>query len=387
MTFAKTLAPLAAILGVALAACSGESVSSSDTGGAAGTGGGSGGAAGVGGSAGTGGVAGTGGAAGDGGAAGTGGASPEPVVPVPGVATNITLDIYSDGWGTLLETRQLDTEGSVVIDVNEANPYSDPPAYYVYARADGFYTELYKCTKGQSIDVDLDAVPAEPNAMTGVMFATQTFFAPCYYSNASVDLTGPGGLSVGLTTDDQGRYGIKNVPLGDYKIGFTYQSMPFSFDLTNGPGTDYQDLSFQEPMQADAPNLYLYPTTTTAVSVKLSFPQGGAVIASNPLYGQGWNVTVQPDGLIDGAFPYLFYEASLPPAVDTSKGWILDGSQLEGQLRELLERTGFVGREVQDFLDYWVPVLGGSPWYAQMSTIRSTMSRGWQPLNPRSPRS
>ena len=29
-----------------------------------------------------------------------------------------------------------------------------------------------------------------------------------------------------------------------------------------------------------------------------------------------------------------------------------------------MERIGFVDREVQDFVDYWVPVLEGSPWYA-----------------------
>jgi len=367
------------ILAFFLAACSGtveKEEAQNDTGGSSGAGGqagsggtsGSGGVAGSGGTSGSGGIAGSGGSSGSGGVAGSGGTSGsgggDPITPLPGVATDITLEVYSDGWGTLLDTLTLATEGSIVIDVKEPNPYSDPPAYYIYAKAKGFYTELYNCTKGQSIDVDLDAVPEEPNALAGVMFAKQSYFSDCYFANASVNLIDPSGVTRILQTDSQGRYGIRELPLGDYKIAFDYQGMPFSFDLVNGPGTDYADLGFMEPMQAAAPNLYLYPTSHTQVKVSLSFPQGGSVIESIPDYGTGWDVLVSPEGIIDNTFDYLFYEASLPPNVTTSEGWMLDGAHLDASLRELLERVGFVGREVQDFLDYWVPILEGSPYYA-----------------------
>ena len=65
-----------------------------------------------------------------------------PVEPVEDVAVDITLTVYSDGCGTLLETIHLDSEGPVTINVPEADPYSDPPAYYIYAHADGFYTNV-----------------------------------------------------------------------------------------------------------------------------------------------------------------------------------------------------------------------------------------------------
>lgn len=370
---------IAAVAAIVLGACSGSSVTdenSAGTGGTAGAAGeagsgGSGGTAATGGSGGTGGTGGVAGTGGSAGVAGTGGSAGVagsggggPITPQEGVATDITLEVYSDGWGDLLETLQLDTEGSIVIDVVEEQPYSDPPAYYIYAKAEGFYTELYNCTKGQSITVDLDAVPDEPNALAGVMFAQQSYFSDCYFGNQSVNLIDPAGETHVLQTDAQGRYGIKDMPLGAYKVAFDYQSMPFSFDLTNTASTDYKDLAFMEPMQAAAPNLYLYPTVDTQVKVTLSFPLGGAVIESDPPYGSGWDVLVTPEGIIDDTFGYLFYEASLPPAVTTSEGWMLDGANLEASLRELLERIGFVGREVQDFVDYWVPVLEGSPWYA-----------------------
>ncbi|HQK18195.1 MAG TPA: carboxypeptidase-like regulatory domain-containing protein, partial [Polyangiaceae bacterium] len=323
---------------------------------------GAGGASGSVGQAGSAGASGSSGASGLGGSSGTAGG--EPIAPVPGVATDITLKVYSNGWGELLDTLTLATEGSIVIDIDEQNPYSDPPSYDIYATAKGYYTELYHCNKGESIDVDLDAVPNEPNALAGVIFAQQSYFADCYFDNATVNLIDPTGGSRTLQTDSQGRYGIRNMPLGDYTISFTYQGMPFSFDLVNTAATDYADLAFKEPMQADAPNLYLYPTENTRLHVSLRFPQGGAIIDSVPDYGNGWDVLVSPEGIIDDTFGYLFYEASLPPTVTTAQGWLLDGTRFEASMQELLERIGFVGREVQDFLDYWIPILEGSRWYA-----------------------
>lgn len=289
--------------------------------------------------------------------------SVEPVEPQEGVATNITLSVYSDGWGDLLDTINLATEGPAVIDVHEDEPYYDPPAYYIYATADGFYTELYYCTKGDTIDVDLDAVPERPDTLAGVIFARQSFFADCYFADQAIQVTGPNGDTATITTDAQGRYGLGNVPLGTYTLSFSHQDELFSFEIVNTAGTDYEDLAFFEPMQAAAPNLYLYPETEIDVRVQLGFPAGGHVIESDPPYRDGWDVRVRPDGIIDGAYGYLFYEANLPQEINTDAGWLLNGGDLEAELRSLLARIGFVGREIDDFVEYWVPVLEGSPWY------------------------
>ncbi len=170
--------------------------------------------------------------------------------PQPGVAQNIELSIYSDGWGTLLQTQTIPTEAAVTIDVPEANPYTDPPLYYIYAKADGYYTELYSCTKGGSIDVDLDAVPEGSDAIAGVIFAVQGYFADSYFANETIQLTGP-NVNTTVTTDSQGRFGLENLPAGNYSLDFTYQGEPISLDASNSTtGVDYQDLSFAEPMQA-----------------------------------------------------------------------------------------------------------------------------------------
>jgi len=288
----------------------------------------------------------------------------DPVSPAEGVATQITLEIYGDGDGALRETRTVDTEGPVVVEVDADLPFAEAPSYYIYARADGFYTELYYATWGDTIGVDLDAVPDLPDALAGVIFEGDEYVAHQYYANQPVVVEGPGGEVATLTTDGQGRFGLAGVAGGDYWLQVPCEGHTYTFDMTNGASTDYADLLFYPNLYARAPNLYLYPETVTEVSVRLGFPQGGAVVVSEPPYGDGWQVQVAPDGIIDGQWGYLFYEARLPRRVQTEQGWVFDGGTVEADLRALLARLGFRGREIDDFVDYWVPHLETSPWWA-----------------------
>ncbi len=287
-----------------------------------------------------------------------------PLEPEEGVAENITVEVYSDGWGNLLQTSVLRTEGGFLCDVPEETPYYDPPQYYIYAFADGFYTEIYYCTKGEKVLIDLDAVGDHPGGLTGAFFAAQSFFSDHPLGDTTIDVTYEDGRSTTVTTDRQGRFGMGDLPLGAYVFSFEYQDQLFKFRLQNTEATDYVDTVFYEPMQAAKPVIYLYPETTTTVDVRLEFPEGGHVTESIPDYGTGWHVTVDPDGLIDGTYPYLFYEASLPPLFQLDEGWLLEGDDLDGGLRNLLLDMGFAGREIDDFVDYWLPRLEGWPWYA-----------------------
>jgi hypothetical protein len=299
--------------------------------------------------------------------------------PIEAIATNITLVVYSDGWGTVLDTMEMITEGDVVIDIEEVNPYSDPPAYYIYAMSDGFYTELYFCTKGETISVDLDGVPNVRNSMTGVIFGQQVFFADCYHANKTITLCQEGqGSNVwsgSLTTDVQGRWGIANLPLGEYSLSVVQADSITTFlDLTNTVACDHGDLYYLEDQQAYAPNIYLYPDTETDVSVMLDFPSGGYVTVSEPEYENGWNVHVTPDGFIDGGYDYLFYEAIVVMPLQSSIGWILDGTDLENEFRRVLGSLGFVGREIDDFVEHWVPRVQGKPWYVMYPQDAEQMS-------------
>jgi hypothetical protein len=125
------------------------------------------------------------------------------------------------------------------------------------------------------------------------------------------------------------------------------------------------------------PNIYLYPTETIDVSVRLEFAEGCALTYSDPPYGDGWRVTVSPDGWMDNGIGYvvgevdgeevifdaprygcLFYEADAPDVWQTERGWLVDdGEDLGDFFSENLAAYGFEGREIKDFLDYWVPRL------------------------------
>ncbi|MFH1467072.1 MAG: hypothetical protein ABIO70_22000 [Pseudomonadota bacterium] len=286
-----------------------------------------------------------------------------PMTPVEGVATDITFEIYSDGWGNLIETWTLDTEGDVVVSVEEEFPYSEPPAYYMYAKAEGFYTELYRCEKGDTVTVDLDAVPEASSAVTGVIFGQQYYFADHYLDSNLIKVT-DGARNAELYTDAQGRFGLADLDTREVVLSFRYDHVDFSFTLTNTSAADYTDLYFDDPAQAAKPNIYLYPEATQWVDVGLTFPGGGAVVDSIPAYGSGWHVEVDPDGTIDDTYGYLYYEASVPPVLDTSAGWLLDGADLDGEFRALLAELGFEGAEIDDFVEYWVPELEGAPFYA-----------------------
>ena len=285
--------------------------------------------------------------------------------PLDAVAENITLTIYSDGWGTLLQTTMLATEGDIVIDVEETDPYYDPPHYYIYAVADGFYTELYQCNKGGAITVDLDGVPQVPNSITGVIFARQTYFADIYLGDQEVWLkSSQDNLLITTNIDAQGRYGVAGLPAGEYTINFSYEQMPFQLAVTNTNSTDYTDLSFWAPMQERAPYLYLYPESEQDIRVRLGFHDGDYVYESDPPYHDGWDVCATPDGTIDGMYRYLFYEALVSKQLDHDLGWLINGSDLESEFRSLLSRLGLVGEEINDFIQFWVPLLEGHPWYA-----------------------
>lgn len=112
------------------------------------------------------------------------------------------------------------------------------------------------------------------------------------------------------------------------------------------------------------PNIYLYPQETTDLDVKVEFPVGGQVTASSPTYLDGWRVRVDPAGRIDGQYDFLFYESTQPDYAQYERGWVVAREQLEAFLRDNLAATGLQGREIDDFVEYWLPRLAEQPYYA-----------------------
>jgi len=111
------------------------------------------------------------------------------------------------------------------------------------------------------------------------------------------------------------------------------------------------------------PNLYLYPTERQAISVKLDFPHGGRILESVPSYGSGWFVQVEPSGLINGLYRYLFYEAQVPDRYQYSEGWVVQGDSLARFFNHVLQQAGFTEAEIRDFTQYWMPLLDSKEQY------------------------
>ncbi|MBM3283023.1 hypothetical protein FJY90_02105 [Candidatus Gottesmanbacteria bacterium] len=117
------------------------------------------------------------------------------------------------------------------------------------------------------------------------------------------------------------------------------------------------------------PAIYLYPQNPTELSVKVK-PEG-RITVSDPEHGEdGWKVIAYPDGsltrsdLVGGPtsmdsiiYPYLYYETELTKVKVPQEGWIVAKEELPGFFGSILPELGLNKKEMQDFLDYWVPKL------------------------------
>jgi len=129
-------------------------------------------------------------------------------------------------------------------------------------------------------------------------------------------------------------------------------------------GCQPEDDDINDSIVVYKPNIYIYPQEKTTMSVKINFPEGGEIIESIPDYGNGWNITVDTNGLIDNSYSYLFYESIQPAIWQQKEGWIIKKTDLKGFFNNNLAGYGFFGQEIHDFNDYWIPRLTGSEFYA-----------------------
>ncbi len=285
--------------------------------------------------------------------------------------SQILLEIYSDGWGTLLDTITMNEEGKITFLIEEENPYSDPPQYYAYASREGYYTELYNFSGistfwGIRCELTVDLDPTIAGKFNGVIFLTQPFFSDGYLANTDVNVVDIDTLEVvtQFRTDEQGRFAIELQPCNYY----------FEFYEFEGSGgyhlepveiqQQYQEFSFRCNHIMLKPNIYLYPQETTELDIQVVFPHGGQITTAIPDYNDGWHITVEPSGIIDGQFEYLFYESLQPDYGQYAAGWVVMQEELEDFFRNNMAQTGFNEKEIDDFIEYWVPRLTEYPCYA-----------------------
>ena len=112
---------------------------------------------------------------------------------------------------------------------------------------------------------------------------------------------------------------------------------------------------------ARKPAIYLYPTEDMVVNVEVVV--NGLFFNDIPDYGEGWEVFVTKDGIIEGEYDYLFYEAALLNSDLPEEGWVVGYSQLENWFDENLPKLGLNEKEKEQFVEYWTEELPEAKYY------------------------
>ncbi len=168
-------------------------------------------------------------------------------------------------------------------------------------------------------------------------------------------------------TDDEGGYslvldeGVYDITAerNEWETGDRVEGV----EVLAGLGVEVNLTLYSEDM-VDKPNIYLYPTERTEVDVRLGLCHGCQVTQSEPEYGGGWHVTVDPDGLIDGRYTYLFYEAEVPRRYALASGWSIAAAEVSTFFTRTLDAYGLTRAERDDFVDYWSEHLVPAPYYS-----------------------
>lgn len=112
------------------------------------------------------------------------------------------------------------------------------------------------------------------------------------------------------------------------------------------------------------PVIYLYPESTTDVTVKLDY--AGELTCTYPEYKDGWKVTASPDGTLKDAdgqtYNYLYWEGQNHVEYDFSEGFCVAGSDTAAFLENALSRLGLTRQEANEFMVYWLPQMQENPY-------------------------
>ena len=126
-----------------------------------------------------------------------------------------------------------------------------------------------------------------------------------------------------------------------------------------------QKEKFAPGAECGKPVIYLYPEHEQNVSVRVE-PVGGLTV-SDPPYKNGWTVRATPESVLhnyaDGkTYPYLFWEGDGGAYERSTKGFVVERSQVHATMVDALKREGLNEKETADFLEFWEPKLAASPW-------------------------
>lgn len=128
----------------------------------------------------------------------------------------------------------------------------------------------------------------------------------------------------------------------------------------------YFKSEYQSLAECGKPVIYLYPEVTSDVRVEVT-PNGGFTY-TDPEYPEGgWVVRAEPTGELysqkeQQAYPYLFWEGHADGFGFSDKGFVFSRETLEGDMQDLLVKTGLNEQEIYDFLEFWLPLMNEKPY-------------------------
>lgn len=128
----------------------------------------------------------------------------------------------------------------------------------------------------------------------------------------------------------------------------------------------FTNTEFLPAVECGKPVIYLYPTKTTTVSVKVS-PTGG-FSKTEPNYDNGWRVLAEPNGDLYNyadkkTYPYLFWEGYGLNYDIPKEGFVVARSEVKEFLEEKLAAQGLNAKESAEFIEFWWPRMQADPYY------------------------
>jgi len=176
------------------------------------------------------------------------------------------------------------------------------------------------------------------------------------------------------TTNADGEFELKGIKTGNYVVAAEkvldpgaqfplYVAAESDAFFCDGLSTiQVEDLILRDIM-VEKPAVYIYPEQSGRFEVELAFGKNTFLTASEPDYGEGWDVSVDESGRIDATWDYLFYEIAMRGAPMIKEGWCLSWSELPQGLELLTKDMGLNEAERDDFLDYWMSRLPRRSYY------------------------
>ncbi|MEA2095774.1 MAG: hypothetical protein U9P73_03625 [Candidatus Cloacimonadota bacterium] len=265
-------------------------------------------------------------------------------------------------------TLDLPDDSQITFDKFVNIHYGCPPnieensrSYIVWAKKADYFTHF---TSGSYLDtLQINASGGFTPVIQGEVCGTIYTTSHIPFTNYKFYILQDSVVVDSITTSSNGYFNI-DIVFGNYQICVSDFFDPQYFEEFN-IDSFYDDYIVIGVSYSEKPNIYLYPREQMDLDVNIIFPHGGEITTSIPNYGNGWkNLQIEPSGLINGNYNYLFYESQNPDLCQYKEGWVIAQEDLENFFTQNLAETGFKGQEIIDFTDYWIPLLTDYPYYA-----------------------